>query len=333
MPSPPQPTIQILISDHTSHPPITQTYISISPSPSPPKTLTLSLPTLHTSLHHLSTSPTPSLEVEKFWSTTAPLLDYTASFLPTDTPQMQSIWFHHLTTWRRIGLHIAATDAVFAAQFSATLDLLRRIVGEKIVHAHGTPESWVVGVQAWGQFLVGGSPGCADYLYPLAEAQGEEVEGDGKGRGRVRYIPAPALAIIHAHTQRAVRLSSSSSLPQDAGPLPTLTFPSPSSPSASTTTSTGTYTYRLLNGAHAIRRYVGYGDPGMLVGAPGLNLVDECVGVCRGVGAYGMVSGVVSGGGGEGEAFDMWAVWEGEGTGKDGNGWGELFGAWCEEDI
>jgi hypothetical protein len=102
-------------------------------------------------------------------------------------------------------------------------------------------------------------------------------------------------------------------------------------------------------------RYSGYGDPSMQAQDPDWNLLDECVGICRGVSAYEPRSGhSVDEDGEDGEeqegddgddemregVFDMWTVVEHLNTDDGGaekksglaDGFGDMFDYWCEAD-
>jgi hypothetical protein len=159
-----------------------------------------------------------------------------------------------------------------------------------------------------------------------------------------------AIAIMKTHTERARRLAAKLK-PGDTGFLHSfdqhsLKFPTTSSP-------THTYhsrltdkrvTYRLTNGAPPVQRYAGIGDPDMVGSDPDFNLLDDCVGLCKGQEVYEPISG--EGGDDDeeaqsvsaeevGTAFDVWSVCEtkADGHGKSAlaEGWQEKLNEWIKE--
>jgi hypothetical protein len=210
---------------------------------------------------------------------------------------------------------------------------------------------YISGLRSWEQWLTAGSPGVAlDPLAPPNTLRSFADREEGKeDEGNTRHVPQAGIAIIRTHTNRARNLAEKIN-PEDNRELladfdaNTLLFPTtPSAAQQHTYTShiTGrTVTYQLANGAPPIVRYPGYGDPSMLCSRQDFGLLDEAVGMCRGVEAYVSVSG-------EGaeqedgddseeeegeyveEAFDVWSVYETK-EGKVREGWREMFDIWEE---
>jgi hypothetical protein len=291
----------------------------------------------------------------KYWEGACRLLDYFADFVAHDNPRMSSLWFYLLDIWQEthawfpcyavltILIADTATDAEltaarsFQSDYQATLELMKTVMfgsegnklpRESLVH---TPSGemtdtagvrntgpWISGLKPWEQFLCRGSPGVAGFK----QDEGEES---------VRYVPMAAIGIIKTHTERARGLAARlnpdpeflKSFDQNS-----LQFPHPGKNQAHTYTSLQgvTRSYHMVNGAPPIIRYPGYSDPNQLSANPTFTLLDEFVGMCKGVKAYEPVSGHVQepgagddndGDNGVGsssneiddfEVFDMWAV-------------------------
>jgi hypothetical protein len=176
-----------------------------------------------------------------FWSAAASLLDYFADFHTTDTPVMQSVWYHLLDTWQACAAHTLALYKQdcdfwtfeardFTKDYEETLELFARLVGqpqeaprnwgghaeekhaEALIHApDGRVEAraglyetgpWVSGLKPWQQFLLAGAPGFA--LTSSDEGGEEEQGGGGVARdAHTRFVPQPAIALMQAHTTRA----------------------------------------------------------------------------------------------------------------------------------
>jgi hypothetical protein len=320
-----------------------------------------------------------------YWSCATTLLDYFADFYATDSAVMQSVWFHLLDVWQECATHLpydAVLDSLaekqtlrgqiwgadsarkFEKDVRDTVELFEVTiwgkraraglvveVGESVIYDPrgeawcpvGEYETgpWVSGIKPWAQYLDAGGPGVAA---PLP-----------KGGGR--FIPMPAIGIISTHTARARELATKLFSTQDPDNLTeslntfeqhTITFPSSKGESATYTSplSGQVLTYTLSNGAPPIIRKAGLGDPSMLVKHPDWNLLDECVGNCKGTGAYAPQSGEEDSEQ-EGEdddmddesedsedevVFDMWTVVETDGEGggkKKPEGLGEMFEEWC----
>ncbi|KAF3035466.1 hypothetical protein E8E12_006558 [Didymella heteroderae] len=175
-----------------------------------------------------------------FWSASASLLDYFADFHATDTPLMQSVWFHLLDTWQAASpvalykhdhkfwhSHEAQT---FKNDYEETLALFQRLVGhpqgqrtrrgytdekhtEAVIHAPsghieakaGAYETgpFISGLKPWQQFLCAGAPGFA----PSSPSDGDDIVARGAQPSAydpyTRSIPQPAIALMQSHTSRA----------------------------------------------------------------------------------------------------------------------------------
>jgi hypothetical protein len=109
----PTPLPPIIITDHTTSPPVTVRYTCGHND--------ISFPTAYTAIKSLLTHPAcphrpnsfswPCHPCEytfttKYWTCAATLLDYFADFYPTDTPLMQSIWFYLLDIWQESALNL-----------------------------------------------------------------------------------------------------------------------------------------------------------------------------------------------------------------------------------
>lgn len=187
-----------------------------------------------------------------FWSAAASLLDYFADFHATDTPVMQSVWYHLLDTWQATAANTLALykqdhefrfsheAQEFKNDYSETLELFARLVGqphegprnwrghaeekhsEALVHAPngrvdaraGAYETgpWVSGLKPWQQFLCAGAPGFA-LLSPDEDGGQETRDAD------TRYIPQPAIALMQAHTNRARALLANHTTQHDPDQL------------------------------------------------------------------------------------------------------------------
>jgi len=187
-----------------------------------------------------------------FWSAAAALLDYFADFHATDTPVMQSVWYHLLDTWQAAA---ASTLALykqdpelwsyeaqdFKTDYQETLELFARLVGqpqegprnrkghaeekdtEALMHApDGRVEAradvyktgpWVSGLKPWQQFLLAGAPGFA-LTSPDQDEEEEARDAD------TRYVPQPAIALMQAHINRARALLSQLYSKQNPSDLP-----------------------------------------------------------------------------------------------------------------
>jgi hypothetical protein len=299
----------------------------------------------------------------------------TATYLPVEavldaaecTPQ-QPVWG-------------ADRAKAFQTSFDETLDLFGRIVLDRCSETKGSiiypPDGeaqcpvgreyetgpWISGLKPWQQFLYEGSPGVA--APPPIDNDDNDDDG-GRERKRIRHIPMSAIAIIKQHTEYTRSLAHAHFSQQDAASVTenlntfdqySLHFPSFYGDSHTYASSlTGlTTSYTLVNGAPPIMRYSGYGDPSMQAQDPDWNLLDECVGICRGVSAYEPRSGhSVDEDGEDGEeqegddgddemregVFDMWTVVEHLNTDDGGaekkselaDGFGDMFDYWCEAD-
>jgi hypothetical protein len=326
--------------------------------------------------------------VDPYWNSAARLLDYFADFYALDTPLMQSIWFHLLDVWQEGALWLpyeavleassVSPESVqhfskawwFRQDFEDTLDLFSTTIfgaksrEESRVHPPTGEKSspageystgpWVSGLTGWEQFLSEGAPGVAAPLATLETESEEGHKGEEEARD-VRYIPMSAIGIIHKHTSRARQLAATMDhVPKflDAFDQHCLRFPTATSGTHTYASLTGhTVSYALVNGAPPITRYVGYGDPNMLLSkpkVPDFTLLDECVGSCKGVEAYAAVSGeqaeeeeedgdedeATENIGVREEAFDLWRVCD-MGKAEDLEevlgGLGEMFDEWSVE--
>jgi hypothetical protein len=290
-----------------------------------------------------------------YWTSAAHLLDYFADFLAHDTALMCSLWFHLFDVFQETHLWLPYTSpfkdpprispqttALSAAQFhvGCFLDAIDaelflkerskflalvdgvlhgpkegRAPTEKIVHSpDGEVKSpvagcntgpWLSGLSAWQQFLCAGSPG---------------VDGCEELDDNVRYVPMAAIGIIKTHTERARRLALGVSSDVEflhAFEKNCLVFPAGvEAPSHSYRSIEGKdVTYRLVNGAPPIVRHAGYGDPAMACSNETFTMLDDCVGLCRGIEPYEPVSGEPKDDADESDedeedAFDMWAVYQ-----------------------
>lgn len=226
---------------------------------------------------------------------------------------------------------------------------------ESLIHVSrsSTPETsnpgtYISGLPPWAQFLSAGSPG-----YPPTQTSTTSTIPEEGHRHPPRHIPMPAISIIHRHTARTHALASA----LDADLLPAIhhhslrlsqkpqtqpqsqshpfhkTTSHPQTHTYTTNTNTDTNTNKKTISYHLthspIRRHTNYADPSLLMENPNWTLLDECVGLCMGLEAYVPVSsGDGNGDGDENEdeneeeervGFDMWVVWEEEGS-VDGDG-------------
>lgn len=253
-------------------------------------------------IHSLSTHPgrarfsTDTTEVtprsaaflSAFWSSAASLLDYFADFYATDTPLMQSVWFHLLDTWQAaspVALYERDHDfrrsseaQMFDKDYKETLALVQRLIsadrglvdwrGQRDEKAHaealiyapsgkvegkaGSHETgpFASGLKPWQQFLYAGAPGFT----PASPLSDEEAKGSSAGEqdGAPRYIPQPAIALLQTHTARARSLLAHLALKQNrAHDLPALlaAFDATSIPFPSTTTRSHTLPSALRPGS------------------------------------------------------------------------------------
>jgi hypothetical protein len=204
---------------------------------------------------------------------------------------------------------------------------------------------YLSGLRIWDQWLTAASPGVAlDALEaPHTLRALTDIENGVQDQGITRHVPQAGLAIIRTHTNRARNIAANMNteekeyLPDfDANALSFPNTPTAAQQHTYTSAITGrTVTYQLTNGAPPIVRYPGYGDPSMLCARQDFGLLDEAVGMCRGVEAYVPVSGDDEEDSEEEEgeyvegAFDVWSVYETEG-GEVGDGWGEMFDDWVD---
>jgi hypothetical protein len=362
-PGPPNVPI-ILVHDHTHTPVITILYIN-GDNELDFESVYKSIKALlkHPACSHRSSeNHWPCLTCSKafsikYWEGACRLLDYFADFVAHDNARMSSLWFYLLDIWQETHVwfpcnavstspntdlaNVAASTAArsFQSDYQATLELMNTVMfgsegnklpRESLVHTpsgemtgtagvHNTGP-WTSGLKPWEQFLYRGSPGVAG------------IKQD-EGKDPVRYVPMAAIAIVKTHTERARGLATH--LNPDPEFLKSfvqnsLQFPHSGKDQAHTYTSLQgvTTSYHLVNGAPPVIRYPGYSDPNQLSAKPTFTLLDELVGMCKGVKAYERVSGRVQepsagddddddGDNGVGnssneiediEAFDMWAV-------------------------
>lgn len=207
--------------------------------------------TMHDEPGTVEVLPCSETFLTTFWSAAASLLDYFADFHATDTPAMQSAWFHLLDTWQAAAASTLALNKQdhrlrfsheaqdFKSDYEQTLALFQRLVGqpqegprnrraepdekhsEALIHAPsgrvdaraGTYETgpFVSGLKPWQQFLCAGAPGFA-----LALASPGADEGDDARDADTRFVPQPAIALMHAHTARARALLAEHTAEHDA---------------------------------------------------------------------------------------------------------------------
>lgn len=317
--------------------------------------------------------------LDMYWSSAALLLDYFADFLATDTPLMRSVWFHLLDIWQEGAMWLPYQEVldtldtrdltlgnfrrakIFQEHFRETIELFettifgvkgRAVSGDTILYSPSgetnTPAGdhetgpWISGLKPWQQFLYEGSPGVA------ADAVSLNIPEENSRAGRIRYIPMSAIGVVKKHTERARSLAAklaeqgTDTAVEMVGKFDqtALAFPAALQSRTYTSLNGQTMSYRLTNGAPPVVRYVGFGDPSMLVDKPTLTLLDECVGVCKGVEAYEARSGYQAGEGYDEEAFDMWALYESEWEDGGGgsvraravDGWTDMFEYWCGDE-
>lgn len=207
-----------------------------------------------------------------------------------------------------------------------------------------TTGPFLSGLKPWQQFLYVGAPGFqapagdAEHAMSTPLCRSDELT--------VQCIPQPAIALVAAHTARARTLCArvhrkgqidpsdtdtdtdtaaalaafdARALVFPSTPHTTITSPSPSL-SSLIQGSGRKYEYRLVPGAPPILRHEGLGDPSMLVDKPGLLLLDEAVGNCKGREGYVSMTGPLEG---EGVGFDVWVVE------RSGGGYrGQMFEEW-----
>lgn len=325
-----------------------------------------------------------------YWEGACRLLDYFADFVVYDNTRMSSLWFYLLDLWQESHLwfpcdavlanpstdsaNIAASSTArsFNSDYQATLELMdtimlggekKKVHRERLVHTPSGETSgpagdyntgpWTSGLKPWEQFLCGGSPGVAGF------------KQDEK-KGPVRYIPMAAIGIIKTHTVRArglVALLNPDPEFLNSFDQNSLQFPRLEEVQAHTYRSLNgaTTTYHLVNGAPPVVRQPGYSDPNQLSSNETFTLLDEFVGLCKGLKAYEPVSGHVQergeeddevGGNDDGdngvgssssniedfEAFDMWVVSQGQnhGNGEENTlaeGWADMFADWCKDNV
>lgn len=201
--------------------------------------------------------------LNSFWSAAASLLDYFADFYATDTPVMQSVWFHLLDTWQTaspIALYKHDHDfwysheaQTFKNNYEETLALFQRLVGhpqgqkhwrghtedkhtEALIHAPGghvearagayETGPFVSGLKPWQQFLLAGAPGFSPLSAAATIGGDNDVGADAATTPRdptTRYIPQSAIALIQTHTSRARTLSARLATKQNPANLPAIT--------------------------------------------------------------------------------------------------------------
>lgn len=299
--------------------------------------------------------------LDRFWSAAASLLDYFADFYTTDTALMQSVWLHLLDVWQQarptqvFSGHVLEdpdflTIHELKKDYQDTIALVQRLISsnpatqpkmphDAIIHDPSGetegPGGWyeqgpvLSGLKPWQQFLYAGSPG----FQPPCPSPSPNDPPPAAAPPSRRYLPQPAIALLQTHTARARTLTTTlaptlswdlvSTLSAfDAHALPFPTSPRRSHSRPSLTHPHRIRTYQLAQGAPRVRRHEGLTDPSMLVEEPGFVLLDEALGVCRGVEVYVPMTGPV---GRAGVGFDVWGVWEGEGEGL-GTGRGSVLG-------
>jgi hypothetical protein len=298
---------------------------------------------------------------ELYWASAALLLDYMADFLPYDTSLMQSVWFYLIDIWQEstgwfpceeVERNLELNPKVVAAwvkarwvrsEFTATVELMNQVIfglegagmpKEPIIHppsgdARNAADEYntgpyISGLSPWQQWLCEDSPGVATSASSLPS----------------RHVPMGAIAIMKTHTERVRRLAEKFK-PGDKDFLRSFDQHSLKSPTASSPTQTHhsrltgkTVTYRLSNGAPPVQRYAGIGDTDMVGSNPDFNLLDDCVGLCKGQELYKPVSGEEGDGDEEaqsvsteevGTVFDVWVVCE---TNADEHGKSALAEEW-----
>lgn len=377
----------ILVSDHNTQPPTTIHYICGANILGLPtvflniKSLYTHPGRGYTDANNTITRLCTPAFLDAYWSSAANLLDYFADFHAIDNPAMHNIWFHLLDVWHEVGgalPHVWDTPDKFPScthsrEFEAWLDDTIRLLSttlftplghtapsdpvvfdptgaaDRFADAHNTGP-WRSGWKPWQQFLCEASPGVA-----TPWAGGVMLSGDGAGGERVRHVPMPAIGIVKKHTERARRLANNLAAQGDGVDTDLLStfeahclrFPATARSHSYTSFEGRVVTYQLGNGAPPVSRYGGHGDPDMLAENPSLTLLDECVGICKGVEAYEAVSEIDEG---EDEdewdeqteeeevPFDMWTVRESGGMGEDnkvqllGAGHEAMFDDWCVDD-
>jgi hypothetical protein len=176
---------------------------------------------------------------------------------------------------------------------------------------------WQSGLTPWEQFLHIDSQGVDGF---------EDLEKKAEG-GVVRYLPMGAIGIIKTHTDRLREIA------RKISPDPEflhrfekscLVFPqSVNDPPASYRTSGGKeMVYKLVNGAPPIVRSGGYPDTEMEIPDETFTMLDDAVGLLRGIKAYKPLSGDPRDDDDDDDdendeddeypddAFDMWAIYE-----------------------
>lgn len=305
--------------------------------------------------------PCPTCEAtfsEEFWSCAAHLLDYFADFLHLDTALMQDAWFHLLDTWQEsvsffpcavalANLSVSA-DAVqtfvkarwLSKNSKDTLALMdsvihgiknKKVPRQPIIHNPGGEGEgalrennmgpYISGLKPWQQFLCDGGPGVA-----------EEEDPEAGEAARTCYLPLAGINIIKTHTARA-RMFASIAFPEpeDVAEFDKmcLKFPADTNTEAQSYQSLNdaTVSYRLMDGAPPIVRQRGYAEIKRKHPRPTLSMLDEFVGVCKGIEPYPSVSGGEQEhdddeeeDDGEMAPFDLWVVTEHRQKEKNGAG-------------
>lgn len=313
--------------------------------------------------------------LQTYWSLAACLLDYFTTFYALDTPLNQSLWFALLDLWQETAADLPHTwDAGYysiacphAQEFEGwvheTLDLLRGTImaarGERMIAGGagagvvwdpsgkreemdgGNSGPWVSGLKGWQQFLCESAPGAAMRGPGVSEAADEEEAGAGVSR----CVPMPGIAIVHKHTSRAQQAADDLAALGEPEFLASfeehaLVFPAEGVPQNYTAVDGRTVKYALGNGMPPVSRYAGLVDEEMEEKEPMFTMVDDFVGVCKGVEIFqGMVgqdeNDDEEGVGDEDVPFDVWTVWVGgeRGKGKNvlGEGWEEMFETWEDD--
>ncbi|KAI8937552.1 hypothetical protein NX059_005269 [Plenodomus lindquistii] len=186
---------------------------------------------------------------------------------------------------------------------------------------------WISGLKPWQQWLYAGSPGVAAPTPPDLK----------KGEERLRHVPMSAIAIIDKHTSRAREWAAHLAArdPDTAAEKMArfdehaLGFPGTGKSAEYTSVFGQRVRYTLVNGAPPVCRRPGLVDEDVAIGNPSLSLVDDCLAMYKGQGAYMAQSGFPEvkegqdGGDGEEEEqeevvedeengwFDVWTVVEG----------------------
>ncbi|KAL6712628.1 hypothetical protein ACN47E_000505 [Coniothyrium glycines] len=223
---------------------------------------------------------------------------------------------------------------------------------------------WVSGLTAWEQWLGEGSPGAAPRDTRRAPAKDTaedtetrvhgETEKDKDKQTRTRCLPMPLIALLATHTHRARALAhrfytatDPSAAPEQLRVFDAASLRFPRAPgehvSLASELSGQVYSYAVVNGAPPVARCEGFVDPEMRAEKPGSNLLDECVGMCRGFEAYVPVTGGAgaqddgedgSSEEDEEEGFDMWVLREGvgQGVGWRMGGFGDMFDEWVGDE-